>query len=532
MRELGATDDQLMAGFVEYHPSRIKNPEPPPPEELEWRGVWALGSCTTVRPTVTDMHVACETSLTHYGAADWSREVGDSIHGIDSMTHVVKSELKLGGIQVGRGQGPWGGSELENAEVPEYCFLDAWLDAAAQQCAVVLLAVPSHPSAQGPLQAALESKGVPFTGSSSIAADLCADRAELLKRVSEMAYHGSGISTPPFHTISLPELAAKCETEAAADELVARLSEHWGITEKPLVIRPAKDTGGVGIARIATGADLQQYAYAVQAWEDVIPAGALSLETSDVQMAFPPPTGFVLEPCAEVQPPEVTITVGSGAGGSGDVVVGADGVLGTDPSGLYGALTQPESWLRVTACVLGSLTYMQSLGLTTPVQCIVKGADGTEQQSIIQLTPPPSELLPPRVAGKARNQLLQMALNLGITGTAELTAMVNASTGELVILEVDLQPDLSPQGVLMRQAAVIDSNNPMSPGDVLRELLKVGMSKGEGGVFKEMLPYKDDFAQGIEELLSVNPPQAPSAGVLKSPYDYGLSSIDDEADDI
>lgn len=350
-------------------------------------------------------------------------------------------------------------------------------------------------------------------------------------QLSEIAYPGSGISTPPFHTISLPELAAKCENELTADELVARLSDHWGLTEKPLVIRPLRDSSGRGIARIANGADLQQYTQAVQSWADAIPRGSLVLEDDDILMSFPPPTSFVLEPCPEVMAPTLvvdTTATAETAHTAGNDAVGVDGVLGTDPYALHAGLQWPQTWLKVTACLLGSSNHMRCLGLTTSALCTVTLPDGSVRESALDLTPPPAALLPPRIASKTRGQVQLLAGQLGLSGAAEITAMINPNSGDMVVLEVQPLPDLSPDGVLMRQAAAVEGSSPLSATQVLRELLKAGMSRGEENSYHDMLPYADDFSTGIQELLEGRAPEPPGVSNMGSPY--SLLDVEDSMD--
>ena len=54
----------------------------------------------------------------------------------------------------------------------------------------------------------------------------------------------------------------------------------------------------------------------------------------------------------------------------------------------------------------------------------------------------------------------------------------------MIVREVEPHPDLSDEGLLMRQAAAAPS--PLSPTEVLRELLKVGMSRQGGMELNEM----------------------------------------------
>lgn len=57
------------------------------------------------------------------------------------------------------------------------------------------------------------------------------------------------MSTAPQHKMSLPELAAQCASEAAADTLFAQLSNYLGAAGASLSIKPATSACGQGVAR-------------------------------------------------------------------------------------------------------------------------------------------------------------------------------------------------------------------------------------------------------------------------------------------
>ena len=66
-----------------------------------------------------------------------------------------------------------------------------------------------------------------------------------------MSLESHGISTAPQHRMSLPELAAQCADEAAADTLFSQLSGYLGSPGASLCIKPATSSWGLGVARWA-----------------------------------------------------------------------------------------------------------------------------------------------------------------------------------------------------------------------------------------------------------------------------------------
>lgn len=477
--KIGADDDNLLEDCPEFHPTRIRHPTPHNPEDLSWRGVWRLGSSPVVKTNVPDLKVGCEVALTEGTTAYINRRSEDAIHRQEMLFAAAKKELELAGLDCG-GPAPWGGY-LDRSKLPEYSFLKDWVAAAQEQCVVVLLALPGHPIAQGPLQRLLEARQVPFTGPSSIGAELCADRPELLRMLG---------NEPPFHSLSLPELAAKCESEASADDFHSRLFGAW--EDKMLSIRPAHACGGLGVMRAANGRDLQIYHAAVQEWAGEIPAELITDEDEDIKMPVPPPTQFIIEPASNsvwltlktdtFEESKAEILVSNPSSPTAAVHAAVDA--------LASRLTWPpkdpkDRWLEVKACLLGSTGNMRTLSLTaTVLQTRHNEETGQENEAIgsFELTPIPTTILSPEKALEAKLRLQQIADTAGLSGAASITAIVDTSSGdvcEVIVREVDSHPDLTPEGLLMRQASAAPS--PLSPTEVLRELLKVGMSR-EGGM--------------------------------------------------
>lgn len=475
--KIGATDDNLLEDCPEFHPTRIKHPTPPDAEDLGWRGVWRLGSTHVVKTNVSDLKEGCEEVL-QAGTTAWlNRQPNDVIHRQQTLLTAAKKELELAGLVPG-GPAPWGGY-LERSGLPEYSFLKDWVIAAQEQCVVVLLALPGHPIVQGSLQRLLESHQVPFTGPASIGAELCADRPELLRMLG---------NEPPFHSLSLPELAAKCESEASADDFHSRLFGGW--EGKILSIRPARACGGLGVMHAASGRDLQIYYAAIREWADVIPAELLEGEDQDVRMPVPPPTQFIIEPASKSVWLTLRTDAEVGAGGNASAVAEEQSLpAGRAMDPLAAHLTWPpkdpeDRWLEVKACLLGSAGSMRTLSLTATVLQTQRNAETGDDEVVgsFELTPIPPTILHPDKALEAKLRLQQIADTAGLSGAAQITALVDTSKDEVcevIVREVEPHPALTPEGLLMRQAAAAPS--PLSPTEVLRELLKVGMSR-EGGM--------------------------------------------------
>jgi hypothetical protein len=75
-------------------------------------------------------------------------------------------------------------------------------------------------------------------GSRSLASQLCMDKLETANQLAEL--YPSGVSTPPKHTLPVPELLAAAEDEEAIDKLFEQLRGYVGVWPLALSIYPAR----------------------------------------------------------------------------------------------------------------------------------------------------------------------------------------------------------------------------------------------------------------------------------------------------
>lgn len=501
--------DAFLASEIPYmHPSQIKSPELPLPGDLNRRGVWRLAGSNIVRETVEDMRVSIDRISNAHKLTTVSRAISDDLHSVDLITDATRSSLQATGTSLDGMRAPWGGSLRDDGDhsVPRYLSLKDWAVAASEKCAVVLMVLPGHPSAYGPIQSLMDDIGVPYTGPSMVASELCHERPDLLRLLTDAVnYDGSIISAPPAHSISALELRATCQSEESASEFFSRLFGAW--ENKMMVIRPSTNCG-IGILRMRSGRDLMAYNEAVQMWYERISALDCEVEVDDVQMPLPPPTQFVIEPFLAAQPVQLVSCPHKGTGSNDDI---------NDP--VYGKLrwNTSDNWLEVKGALLGGAGTMRCLGLSTAVSRLAH--DGSIA-SLFDISPPPRSILSEEAAGDTMLRLQLVSDRLGLSGAATISLLVNAQTGEIVINDVDVHPDISPSGLLMRQAALLSP--PMSHVEVLRDLLKEAMSRGEMSFENEaadaaMYPV-DEFSASLGGILDAPDAPNPTQNYFGDPY--------------
>ena len=518
-QKLGIGDDQMAQDFPSLHPARIRVPEPSR-IELHWRGVWKLASGCIVRPTVDDLQVACESLQSVSNIPQWRLPEETGIHAFpQAVLQRIGEEARMNGMPSG-GKGEWG--EVASAgTVPQYCLLREWLLEAKKSAAVVVPCLGSGAVAtQGPLQMMFEELGIPFTGPTSVSAEQAADRTMVANTLNDLI--PDTIRSPPSYTFSTPELVSKAERDI--HELMLEIQQT--IPDQPgYQIRPAHDVGSdAGLVRIGRAEDLAVYAKAVREWWNVIPAGALDYEEQDIPMPIPPPNAFNVEPYAPLEEPMMIQELDKK---TLRMVVQPSKKKKKLPSSSFDIADaiiwngKDNPWVEVSACVLGSLGDMRCLGLTaTVLHCQVveetaagkvaaelerkvmaesngglDGKDGGEEQlsfnGMLHITPPPPSIISPAHHDKAKEAFVLAATTLALSGAAQIDALMNAFTGQVCVLNVDTSPDMSPDSLLMKQAAA----SGLSSYDVFKELLTFAMKGADIDDASEQ--FEDAYDDGV-----------------------------------
>ena len=70
----------------------------------------------------------------------------------------------------------------------------------------------------------------------------------------------------------------------------------------------------------------------------------------------------------------------------------------------------------------------------------------------INLTPPPIQIVKPKAIIKAKELVEKLANQMGLKGYARVDSFMNVTTGELIIIEVNTVPALTPSTVIFHQA--------------------------------------------------------------------------------
>lgn len=330
-------------------------------------------------------------------------------------------------------------------EAPAEMSLAAFLENAAKRSAFVFIALHGGMGENGDLQAMLDDHGVSYNGSGPAASRLCIDK--LLTGQTVEAAAQPGLISAPKVFVSWPEIQAATPDFCAAlwDDLRGR----WD--SRALLVKPRSDGCSAGILRIATQGELETYFDLVRRRVDRAPATDFSTQGGGwVDLGFDPSLGVLVEPFVETD----------------HLIVRNSRIERQDRSG----------WIELTVGVYGAGENLKALSpsITVAEEAVLSLAEKFQGGTGVNLTPPPADLISPDQSRTIRRAVEQAARLLGIEGYARLDIFFNTRTDQVLLIEANSLPGLTPSTVIYHQA--LAERPPLPPRAFLERLIAAKLS--------------------------------------------------------
>ena len=128
-------------------------------------------------------------------------------------------------------------------------------------------------------------------------------------------------------------------------------------------------------------------------------------------------------------------------------------------------------WLETT---VGVLQENNKLRAFNPSITIAEGEVLSVEEKFqggtgINITPPPENIVKPNILNLIKTRIEQLANKIGLEGYARIDAFMNTQTGDLIIIEINTLPGLTPSTVLYQQA--LAENQKLYPRQLLEQLI-------------------------------------------------------------
>lgn len=303
--------------------------------------------------------------------------------------------------------------EQREFKYPQVQTLTQFVQRAQEQLAFIFIAMHGGIGEDGTLQALLEKYQIPFNGSDAETSALGMD-----KYLSGERIRGLGDDC----LVSLPKRSCTLE-EIGCEGFWEQLSLEFLVDK--LIIKPRRDGCSAGIVLLRNEEDLLTYHRFVKEGSAVIPAGSFANQGDAVELARW--DKFLIEPYIETD----------------TIIIENKGLKHETKTG----------WIELT---VGVLEEDGNYHAFNPSITIAEGAVLSLEEKFqggtgVNLTPPPEEILSARLVEKIRRGIEKIARVLGIRNYARIDIFFNRNTEQMIFIEVNTLPGLTPSTVFYHQ---------------------------------------------------------------------------------
>ena len=302
----------------------------------------------------------------------------------------------------------------------------------------VFLALHGGIGENGTLQEMLESKSVKFNGPNADAAMLAMNKQFTADAINNLNL--DGISAIDGLTVPLIELI-----QGVAD----RADVVWkNLTETSqaelLIAKPVADGCSSGVVRLHDSQDLTRYVSLSSQGGGYIPANTFKDQPERIDLSLVAPNGIRFEKYIET-----------------DIVRVVDGRL---------RHSQISNMIEITIGVVqrNGIMHAMNPSLTVAESAVLSVEEKFQGGTGINLTPPPPEILSDKNTRKVKAHIELLSEKLNLSGYCRIDAFVNCENGDLLVIEINSLPALTPSTVLFQQA--LSEDTPIYPMEFLEQI--------------------------------------------------------------
>ncbi|KAK9863593.1 hypothetical protein WJX84_006707 [Apatococcus fuscideae] len=407
---------------------------------------------------------ACSEAQRLYNTVDHARDPQDiRRHALHMQTQL---ELVAGGME--GVASAWGSDPFQGPPPPRFLDMQRLAEEARAAKAVIFTTLQGGSGEAGELQGFLERSMIPFTGSAWQACQLCIDKYETGRELAPLEMQS--ILAAPKTIATTERLIDGTTTEESAAILLASIQARCFQADaepQTLCVKPRADGSSAGVARLDNYTDLSWFCTALLEQWPRIPGGVLSSHPEPIELPPHCPRSFIFESfiagdTIDVSPVEVKRS--------------KDGQL----SGRW-AVKREEGgtgWVEISSLLLGEPGRMRAMPPSLRIKTV--GPVLTPHEHIMPglgccLTPLPPSLFQDRISDTIRSNLEVVADHMGLDGYARIDAFAHIDSGEVIILEIDTTPCLTPFSELWAQVAHEQGPEGWQPRQLLQQVVDMAV---------------------------------------------------------
>lgn len=312
----------------------------------------------------------------------------------------------------------------------------------------VFIALHGGIGENGTLQKMLTDKGVIFNGPDEYVSRICMDKWETAQAINKLKI--AGIQTTVGKVVKTDDILQYTNPE---------IQSFWHqvkkeLDAKTLIVKPRADGCSTGVVHLYSVDELKKYIMLLADRVPFVPKNTFKGQLDFIELPTSFPETFIFEKFIET-----------------DILrVKANKLKHVPRSG----------WVEVT---IGIVEISGEITVFNPSITIAEGEVLSVEEKFqggtgINITPPPTDIMNPRALQRAKKLAHKLAVKLGIRGYSRIDAFVHIQSGDLLIIEINTLPALTPSTVFYQQA--LAQEQPLFP----RELIELLMSNKEYGNVK------------------------------------------------
>ncbi len=329
------------------------------------------------------------------------------------------------------------GDTTEEFFVPKKIHLNALLE----KYPFIFLGLHGGVGEDGTLQKVLDTKNIKYNGSNSSVSALCMDKWETNELIKNTNIEG--VSVAPH---ILLEVANFPKSQDESDKYWAMLLLK--LRTKTIIAKPRNDGCSAGVVRLFNKKDLFTYVSLIKDRALLAKAGTFTNQTNSIHM------------------PESLA----------DIVF--ESFIETDKLKTSGGkinYNRKSGYIEMTVGVLDGQSVDGKIKALSPSITVAENSILSVEEKFqggtgVNITPPPKEIISMKNLIKLKNSVEKVAELVGIRGYSRIDVFVQVATGNIIVIEINTLPGLTPSTVIYHQA--LAENPSIFPTQLLEKIIK------------------------------------------------------------
>jgi len=309
----------------------------------------------------------------------------------------------------------------------------------------IFLALHGGAGEDGRIQKMLEDKKIKFNGPGSASSKLCMDKWLTNETINHA--HITGVSVPPHILLKVKDIPKSINKKFADiywDMLLKNLKNNF--QSKTIIAKPRGDGCSAGVVRLFNQKDLVIY---------------ISLIKNKVLVAKP---HTFTNQINSIDMPEGEIP---------DIIF--ESFIETDKLKVQGGKithTPKSGYIEMTVGVIEQQGNIKAFSpsITVAETAILSVEEKFQGGTGVNITPPPKEIVSNKNLNKIKSLVEKVAKCVDVRGYARIDIFANIRTGNIIVIEVNTLPGLTPSTVLYHQA--LAESPQIFPLELLEKIIK------------------------------------------------------------